>query len=98
MFVTCSSRLILKRVAVAAGAAATGSLAACQLMRRETGVPEEATAGVEILVHNLSHADLIVKISDGVPSPSGVHEYKVRPHIHGISVTASLCRCSHSSA
>ena len=53
---------------------------------------------MEILVHNLSHADLIVKISDGVPSPSGVHEYKVRPHIHGISVTASLCRCSHSSA
>ena len=49
---------------------------------------------MEILVHNLSHADLIVKISDGVPSPSGVHEYKVRPHIHGISVTASLCRCS----
>ena len=41
---------------------------------------------MEILVHNLSHADLIVKISDGVPSPSGVHEYKVRPHIHGISV------------
>lgn len=80
-------------VAGAAGALA-GSALAYNMSRRSSNIPAggaEPTeaAGVELLVHNLSHADMVVNIGDA--TDTGVRiEHKARPQFNQFQLVGEM--------